>query len=237
MLLSFIVPAYNEELELPATLAALHSAGTGAGVRYEIIVVDDSSTDTTAAIAAEAGARVLSVRRRQIAAARNAGARAARGNVLFFVDADTRINSAHISGALAALARGCVGGSARVRMDGELPIWARVFVAGFCAVYFAANLGVGAFIFVRRDAFEAEGGFDEQYFAAEETYLSMALKRHGPFQILHEPVTTSARKIRMHSPTRVIAQMLFIIFGGKKSLRTREKLDLWYDGKREGRTA
>src|SRR5204863_10060387 len=88
-MISFIVTAYNEELELSSTVAAIHAAVSDAGQAYEIMVVDDASTDTTAKVATAAGARVISINRRQIAAARNAGARAARGAYLFFVDADT----------------------------------------------------------------------------------------------------------------------------------------------------
>ena len=47
-MLSFIVPAYNEELELPATLSAIHAAAAAHREPYEIIVVDDASTDATA---------------------------------------------------------------------------------------------------------------------------------------------------------------------------------------------
>ena len=75
-MLSVIVPAYNEELLIGRTLRALRAAGGALGQPFEVIVVDDASTDRTAAIAAEHGARVLSVHNRQIAATRNAGARA-----------------------------------------------------------------------------------------------------------------------------------------------------------------
>jgi len=111
-MLSFIVPAYNEELELPSTLLAIHAAAAAISEPCEIIVVNDGSTDATAAMAAAAGARVLTIHRRQIAAARNAGAREARGGILFFVDADTRIASRHVSAALTALRSGCAGGGA-----------------------------------------------------------------------------------------------------------------------------
>ena len=175
--------------------------------------------------------------RRQIAAVRNAGARVARGEILFFVDADTRITPSHVSLGLRALADGCAGGSARLAVDSHLPFWARVFLRTFCAVYFAAGLGVGAFIFTRRESFETVGGFDEQYFAGEEVYLTLALKKLGPFQILPEPIVTSARKVRMHSPRFVLAQSVSLLLGGPGALRRREKLALWYDGKRERRVA
>src|SRR5204863_356532 len=80
----------------------------------EIILVDDGSTDATVAVAELAGTRVISISRRHIAAARNTGGRAATGDVLFFVDADTRINQAHVDGAMAALQGGFSGGGARV---------------------------------------------------------------------------------------------------------------------------
>src|ERR1700751_3616068 len=124
-MLSFIVPAYNEELELPCSIAAIRRAADQAERPYEIIVVDDASDDATAQLAADAGARVISIKRRQIAAARNAGALAAQGDVLFFVDADTHIDSNNVVGAIVALSNGCSGGGARVLTRGVIPLWAR----------------------------------------------------------------------------------------------------------------
>src|SRR4030081_437026 len=148
-MLSFIVPAYNEELELPATLAAIKNA-VGEDRQYEIIVVDDASTDATAEIAKNAGARIVSINRRQIAAARNAGAHVACGGILFFVDADTRINAKHVVDAIAAVESGCSGGGARIATDGVIPLWGRIFIKVFCVVYFAINLGAGSFLFTTR---------------------------------------------------------------------------------------
>ncbi len=125
--LSFVVPAHNEEHELPETLRAIHRAADAAKETYELIVVDDASTDATAAIARQFGARVVPVNRRQIAAVRNAGARVARGEILFFVDADTRIKPGHVIAGLEALADGYSGGSARLAVDSHLPFWARAF--------------------------------------------------------------------------------------------------------------
>lgn len=236
-MLSIIIPAFNEELELPRTLCAIRTAIENTGHAFEIIVVDDSSIDATAAIARNFGARVVSVCRRHIAAARNAGASAAGGDILFFVDADTLIDSEHINGALRSLEEGYSGGSAWLRMDGDVPFWARIFLGVFCAVYFAANLGAGAFLFTRRETYEAVGGFDEQYFAGEETYFSIALKKFGPFKVLRHPIITSGRKVRMHSARSVLTQSAAIMFGGKRALRARADLNLWYDGKREKRIA
>ncbi|MEY2546373.1 MAG: hypothetical protein QOG48_1490 [Verrucomicrobiota bacterium] len=230
-MLSFIVPAYNEEFELPATLKAIRDAAQDR--QYEIVVVDDASSDRTVEVAKEAGATVVPINRRQIAAARNAGARAARGDILFFVDADTRINSQHVDLAVEALTDGYSGGGAFIQTDRDIPLWGRVFLKIFCAVYFASKLAAGSFLFTTRDNFEKVGRFDERYFAGEEVWLSIALKKLGPFIILRAPVVTSGRKLRMHSAWHIWSRSLRIIVGG---LRTRDRLDLWYDGKRETRS-
>ncbi|MEY2494268.1 MAG: hypothetical protein QOJ45_760 [Verrucomicrobiota bacterium] len=233
-MLSFIVPAHNEEHELPQTLAAIRVAADASARPYEIIVVDDESTDATAEIAKAAGAIVVPVRYRHIAAVRNAGARAARGDIFFFVDADTWISPVHVTGALAALEAGCAGGGARMIPEGSVPLWGRVFVRIFSVFYFTlANLGAGAFLFTTRENFYADGGFDEQFFAGEEVYFTMALKKLGRFKLLREPIVTSGRKLRMHSAGHILGRSFAIGLLGKRAVRSRDKLDIWYDGKRE----
>ncbi|MFZ0916820.1 MAG: glycosyltransferase [Candidatus Udaeobacter sp.] len=232
-MISFIVPAHNEELELPATLAAIRAAAVDLAQPYEIIVVDDASTDATSEIAMRASAKVVRVERRQIAAARNAGGQAAQGEYLFFVDADTRIKQTHITEAIAALNAGYVGGSARVAMDGFVPFWGRMLLRGFSSVYFGLNLGAGAFLFTTRHNFDAVGGFDEQYFAGEEVYFSLALKKLGGFKVLREPIVTSGRKLRMYPAKQFLGNFFGVIIGGPRAVRSRAKLRLWYDGKRE----
>lgn len=236
-MISFIVPAYNEELELSCTLAAIRAAVAGLAEPHEIVVVDDASTDATPEIADRAGARVVSVHRRQIAAARNAGARAAQGKYLFFIDADTRINQTHVARGMAALKGGYAGGSARGVMDGSIPLWSRILLRAFCTVYFGLNLGAGAFLFTTRRNFEAAGGFDEQYFAGEEVYFSLALRKLGRFKVLREPVLTSGRKLRMYSAKEVLGTLFIMILGGPRMARSRARLGLWYDGKREAGSA
>jgi len=229
--LSFVVPAYNEELELPATIAAIRDAAQDR--QHEIIVVDDASTDATAEIAKVAGVELVSIDRRQIAASRNAGAHHAHGEILFFVDADTRINSKHVDGAVAALESGCAGGSARVDIAGKVPTWSRIFLKIFCTIYFGLNLGAGAFLFTTRKNFDAVGGFNEEFFIGEEVYFSIALRKLGRFNILPEPVLTSGRKLRMYSARQILGNTFSVILRGPRGARSRDGLQIWYDGKRE----
>jgi glycosyltransferase involved in cell wall biosynthesis len=234
LVLSFIVPAYNEELELPGTLRAIHEAAKSR--EHEIVVVDDASNDATAEIARNAGAKVVSINRRQIAAARNAGGRAANGDILFFVDADTQINEKHVNGAIAALEEGCSGGGARVAIRDRVPLWAQISVGFFCLVYFALNLGAGAFLFTTRNNFETVGGFDETLFIGEEVYFSLALRKLGRFKILSEPIVTSGRKLRLYSAAQIFKHSMRVLLRGPRVARSRAGLEIWYDGRRETRS-
>src|SRR4029450_5818099 len=92
----------------------------------EIVVAADASAARTAAIAREHGARVVPVQHRQIAATRNAGARAATGEWLVFVDAAPAVTSAAVRGALEAMRAGAAGGGSAFRFDGRVPRFGRV---------------------------------------------------------------------------------------------------------------
>lgn len=128
-MVSFIIPAHNEAAWIGRTLRAIRTAAESVAVPYEMIVVDDASTDQTARLAKEQGACVIQVSHRQIAATRNAGARIATGEVLFFVDADTLVNAEALRAGLDALRGGAVGGGCLVRFDHRLPLWARAAYA------------------------------------------------------------------------------------------------------------
>lgn len=232
-MISFVVPAYNEEKYLAPTLEAIHHAARAAGEAYEIVVADDASTDATAAVARAHGARVVAVRNRQIAATRNAGAHAAAGDRLIFVDADTLVNGPLVGEALAAFADGAVGGGAPVRID-PMPLWASVFMKGFVPLYFGlARWAAGCFVFCTRAAFEATGGFDERYYASEEIHFSRALKRQGRFVILERFVTSSSRKLEGRSALGILWLMVRILASGPAALRRRgEHTAFWYPDRR-----
>jgi glycosyltransferase involved in cell wall biosynthesis len=232
-MISFIVPAHNEEHLLGATLHAINAAVQALGEPCEVIVVDDGSTDRTAAIGREHGAQVVSVAHRQIAATRNAGARAARGEVFIFVDADTLVHLELVRRALQALRGGAVGGGTVVRFDGPMPWHAKLVVPLVVKLLQVGRLAAGCFLFCTRTAFESVGGFDEAWFAAEELGLSQALKRQGRFVILREPVLTSGRKLRTHSAREMLALTGLLLRGGLGAVKRREGLDLWYAPRRE----
>ena len=230
---SFIVPAHNEEPLLPATLRAIHQAAAACAIEYEIIVADDASTDRTARVATDSGARVVSVQHRQIAATRNSGARAANGDILVFVDADTLINETVLRRALDTVAAGAVGGGATVRFDGRIPLYAKALTPWLTAMMRWMRLAAGCFVFCTRSAFDAAGGFNERLFGAEEIALSVALKKVGRFVILQEFVLTSGRKLRTYSGFEVLGIIARAVLSGGNMIKRREQMGLWYDPRRE----
>ena len=234
-MLSFVVPAHDEEASIAATLHAIRAAAASAQVPFELIVVDDTSSDRTAERAAAEGAQVLRIERRQIAAARNAGARAARGDTFVFVDADTLIGADVVRGLLRAIGVGAIGGGAAVRFDAPTPRWLDVVLPASIWVARQLRITGGCFLFCRRDAFEAVGGFDEALFATEEIRLCRVLRARGDFVILREAVLTSGRKLRTYSGRELLGAALRVGLAGSAGVRDRSRLGIWYDPRRPDR--
>ncbi len=232
-MISFIVPAHNEAGEIGACLEAITTAATATARPWELIVVDDASTDDTAAIARDHHARVVHVEHRQIAATRNAGAVIATGDRLVFVDADTRVTPAVVGGAMEALDAGAVGGGAGVAFEGPLPRLSRIMLPPLLAVWRLTGYAAGCFVYATREDFQAVGGFDERYYASEEVHFSRAMKRRGRFVVLKDCVETSGRKARLYTPWEQLRTFFRMLFGGFRAVRRREGLEMWYDGRRE----
>jgi len=228
VMISFIIPAHNEEALIGRTLTSLHESARKLREEYEIIVVNDASTDRTGAIALEHGARVVDVDNRQIAATRNAGAAAASGEVFIFVDADTVINPRVLRAALRALRRGAAGGGCTIRTDGRLPLYGAMLVCAVRVMQPIIGMAGGCFLFCTRRSYLASGGFDASMYAAEEVDFGARLKRQGRFVILRDCVITSGRKLRAHSALDLLRIGIRFAREGQQALKRREGLEFWY---------
>src|SRR3989454_1004612 len=181
MRFSVVIPAFNEERYLPRLLESIEAAranySDGAG-NIEVIVADNASTDATAAVAAAHGARVVHVAKRRIAAARNGGARAAREEILCFIDADSAIHPQTFDAIDRVMQSGRyvwgVTGAVMERMS--LPLFITYWM--FMPMVLLTGLDTGL-SFCRREDFEAVGGYDESRLYAEDVILPLALRRLG----------------------------------------------------------
>ncbi|HVJ25560.1 MAG TPA: glycosyltransferase, partial [Burkholderiales bacterium] len=177
MKISVVVPAFNEEALLPGALGAIRAA-MSAFEEAELIVCDNNSTDRTAEIARAAGAKVVFEPVNQIARARNAGAAAASGDWLVFVDADSYPSVELFHEAGRAMKSGCLAGGATLAADSRDLIY-RWSMALWNRLSRAARWGAGAFIFCEARAFRALGGFNEELYASEDIDLFRRLKRRA----------------------------------------------------------
>jgi glycosyltransferase involved in cell wall biosynthesis len=193
---SVVIPAYNEEQLLPRLLDSLDVARRiyGQADAIEVIVADNVSTDRTAEFAAARGCQVVSTGTRVIAAVRNAGARAARGEILAFVDADTQVHPHTFIEIDKAFATGrVVGGATGATLERwSLGISLVYLTLVPIALFTGMDTGV---VFVRRKDFEEIGGYDESRLVAEDIAFLLALKRLGKTRGQRLKRVTSAKVI------------------------------------------
>jgi rSAM/selenodomain-associated transferase 2 len=185
---SIVIPALNEAALIAGCVTSALATGP-----QEVIVVDGGSSDETAALARGAGARVLLCAPGR-ATQQNAGARAAGGDVLLFLHADTRLavgGSRQIEAALADVRVGCGAFRQAIEADGRLY---RLLERG--NAWRAARRGLpygDQGIFVRRELFEEIGGFP-QLRLMEDVFLMKRLRRRAWPVLLPGPLYVSPRR-------------------------------------------
>ena len=239
--ISIIIPAFNEAAILAESLTRVRAAARAfeeAGFAWELIVCDNNSTDSTAEVAREAGARVTFEAVNQIGRARNRGASLATGEWFVFVDADSHPSRELFADVAREIANGrCLAGGSTVAVD--YPAWsAQLVIAGWNLTSRLTRWAAGSFIFCEAAAFREVGGFNLQLFAAEEIDLFRRLKRlarsrRRSIRILsRHPLHTSARKAHLYTAREFLTFQLKTILTGGRTLRSADDCALWYDGRR-----
>ncbi len=203
MTLSIIVPVLDEEALLPGALARLRALQPAP----EILVVDGGSTDGTRALLAGCGEiRVLQAPQGR-AVQMNAGARAATGDWLLFLHADTLLSPESYAAAREVMAAGTAAwGWFDLRFD-DARLGYRLHALAISTHARVRRAPTGdQGLFVRRAGFEAVGGFPEQPLLEDVAFVR-ALREHGPAVCVRAPVVTSARRWREHGLLRTILRM------------------------------
>ena len=192
-MISVIIPAYNEEEHIKATIQRVWQYDTDNLVK-EIIVVDGGSSDATVTMARSEGVRAVVSHKKGRAAQMNSGASIAREEILYFLHADTMPVMGFTGDIRQALEDGYDAGCFMLAFDH--PHW---FLKVNC---WFTRFDVDAFhygdqsLFVKCDHFHSAGGFCEKHIVFEDYHIIKQLKKNGRFTIVKKRVLTSARKYR-----------------------------------------
>jgi glycosyltransferase involved in cell wall biosynthesis len=231
---AIIIPAYNEAEELPVTLAAIRAAMAQQNFCGECVVVDNNSNDATAQVALAAGAdRVVFEPINQIARARNTGAKSTAARWLIFIDADTRIQPDLLSNTLQQLANKSAGGGSLMQFEGSASGLGRCGIHIWNQISRLSKTAAGGYLYCRKHAFEAIGGFDEKLYASEEIRFSRLLRKWAKknkctVNILTDfPAQTSTRKLTWYSGGQILAWVAFMMLV-PLAVYSRSLCSFWY---------
>lgn len=220
---SFVVPALNEERYIAGCIRALEAQRIPG--LTEIIVVDNGSSDKTAEVARQSGARVILQPMRGLAAARQAGLEQASGSVIIFVDSDSRLADGWADQIYERFTRNprlAAISTAFDFHDGRAidRIGNGIFQSVLCPV---ANLAlralgqpdimIGSAFAVRADALRRAGGIDQRFqFYGEDTMIALRLATVGQVRYFDAPrYKTSARRYQQHGILPVVCRY-FVVF-------------------------
>lgn len=239
---SVAIPAYNEAQYLPRLLDSIDVARekySGGREAIEVIIGNNSSTDTTAELARARGCTVVDVEKRAIAAARNGAARAARGEILCFIDADSIVHPETFNEIDRVMRHHrCIVGATGVKMERmSAGIWVTFALMVPMTRLFGVDTGV---VFCRRADFTAVGGYREELRAAEDVDFLFRIKRLGWkrgqrfMRTAGVHAITSTRKFDRHGDWHYLTQMSMMPFRMLIARRSADRIiqQYWYDDRR-----
>ncbi len=210
-MISVIIPTYNEADQIAKTITAVRGNDRD-NLITEIIVVDGGSSDETIAVAQQYEATAIISERKGRAAQMNKGATLAKGDILYFLHADSLPPAGFTQSVLQAYKQGFSCGCFRLQFDH--PHWFLQANAWFTRFDINAIRFGDQSLFVTRERFEQTGGFCETHIVMEDQEIIKRLKRNGKFTVVKKPVLTSARKYLVNGiyRTQGIFFLIYIMY-------------------------
>lgn len=210
MKISVIIPTYNEADFITETIQNVRDRGRK--FLHEIIVADGGSSDQTLQKAEVADVRVTKSPQKGRASQMNYGARHAKGEMLYFLHADTLPPHGFDEAILQALKQGHDAGCFQLSFDephGLLQLYSRFTRFNIDAFRFGDQS-----LFITREAFQALQGFRDDHIVMEDQEIVRRIKRSHSFTILNDSVTTSARKYRKNGVVKLqfIFTLIFALY-------------------------
>ncbi|MGB9598505.1 MAG: glycosyltransferase, partial [Minisyncoccales bacterium] len=197
ILISVVIPAYNEERNIGQCLAALKKQDFPSK-NYEIIVVDNNSTDKTAQIARKMRAKVVFEKTQGYVFALRRGCSQAKGEIIAITDADTLVSKDWLKKIYQAYQKNpqvvCLGGRAIYKPKVPLAVLMELL---FALGGWILKLFPGFNLSIKRDVYQKIGGFREEVNFDTDVDLCLRARREGKMLFLwNNPVVTSSRRFR-----------------------------------------
>ena len=225
MRISVIIPTYNEEKNIGSLIKHLLKNGNQV---EDIIVVDGGSKDNTVEIARKQGAETILCKKKCRAYQMNAGVKKAKGDLLYFVHADTLPPATYALDIINQVKHGNRLGCYRFQFNSEK------FILKVNAFFTRYNRlmcrGGDQTLFVERSIFNEIGGFSENFVIMEEYDFIKKARRIAGFNIIKKNVIVSSRKYDNNSYLRVnfanftVFMMYFLKVPPDRMLRTYHRL-------------
>ncbi len=197
--ISIIIPVLNEEDHIGDLISYIHNNSTSENVS-EILVIDGGSLDNSALVAKSAGAIVLHSEKGR-AKQMNFGANKAKGDILYFLHADTLPPKNFDQHIVNAITKKHEVGCFQMRFDSDN--WLLRFFAGFTKYRHKICRGGDQSLFISTELFKKTKGFNEDYIVFEDNEFIGRLYKKTSFKILPFHVKTSARKYRKHGVVKL----------------------------------
>jgi len=204
--ISVIIPTYLEEKYIEKTLRAVRAQSYE---NFEIIVVDSNSKDRTRAIAKKIADKVINIKKRGVGLARNIGAKAAKGDLLLFLDADTILEKDFLKMVSKAFNdKNVVATSGYIHVKGSLLdkiIFSGTAEISWLTTVLGFPLFYGMCMTVRKDVFEKIGGFDLMLETAEDINLTERARKYGRCILIRNArALTSTRRTDKMGPLHAV---------------------------------
>lgn len=187
-MISVIIPTYNEEERIATTINSVLKQNNG----VELIIADGGSRDQTCEKARSAGASIVLETNKGRARQMNAAAAIARGEILYFLHADSIPPENFTDHILKSVSNGSASGCFRLKFDHDH--WFLNASAWFTRFNLNAVRFGDQSLFVKKEIFEACGKFNEELLMMEDQEIISRIKKFGRFEVLKQQIVTSARK-------------------------------------------